>query len=519
MSGKVPALHELLERDRDAMAVDDLTRQRTWAELNDRVARLRALLATLGVEPGQNIAMVAGNRVEFVELVLAALTSGVWLTPVNWHASPDELAYVLDDSGASLVFADPDNVDVVRRVARDRTVVEIGAPLDAALAAEVAAPLEPDRVPGANMFYTSGTTGRPKGVRRARRSTLASQLAAIREAGRVLGLEGSGPHLVTGPLYHAAPLGFAVMDLLNGASVVLMPTFDEEHTLELIDDRRVRNTHLVPTMFVRLLRLDAEVRAQFDGSSLRTVLHGAAPIAPSIKQAMIQWWGPVLVEYWGGSEGGVVTLVGSREWLDHPGTVGRATPTHEVFATNDDGDVLPPGENGVLWCRNTAVENVFEYHNDRDKTAKAFRDAVTYTLGDIGRVDADGYVYLADRVSNMIISGGVNIYPAEVEAALLEHPAVADVAVFGIPDDEWGESVRAAVELRRPVSDTEDLESDLIAWTRTRIAPFKAPKSFEFHDRLPRAATGKLAVRVLKAPHWPDAHEGSAGPEETSSAV
>ena len=497
-------LPALLGLDPDALAVDDLTRTRRWSDLDDRVARLRALFDQVGLQTGDHIAMVMGNRVEFVELVLAALTAGMWLTPVNWHATGEEIAYVLDDSDAAVVFADPSFVDGARTAAGPTRVIEAGPELDGLLATMEPAPLDPTATPGGNMIYTSGTTGRPKGVRRGRQVDIATQVASLRRAGDVLGLDGQGPHLVTGPLYHAAPLGFAVMDLLNGASMIVMPAFDTAETLELIETRDVRNTHLVPTMFVRLLRLPDDVRASFSPPALTTVLHGAAPIAPGVKHQMIDWWGPVLVEYWGASEGGVVTLVASDDWSAHPGTVGRAIAHHEVFAADDAGAPLPTGETGLLWCRNTAVDEVFSYHNDEPKTAKAFREPGVYTIGDIGRVDDEGYVYLADRVSNMIISGGVNIYPAEVEAALIEHPLVADVAVFGIPDDEWGESVRAAVQLIEPTNDPDATEAALIAFVRERIASYKAPRTVEFHEQLPRAPTGKLATRVLKAPHWPD---------------
>jgi long-chain acyl-CoA synthetase len=497
-------LPELLELDPEAIAIDDLSARRTWSELDDRVARLRALFADAGLAAGDHVAMVMDNRVEFVELTLAALTSGIWLTPVNWHGTTDDVAYVVDDCGARLVFTTPENAAMARDASGGRQVLVAGTELDDRLDALAPARLDPAGVPGANMFYTSGTTGRPKGVRRGRQRDLATQLAALRKAGAVLGLDGGGPHLVTGPLYHAAPLGFAVMDLLQGASMIVMPSFDPTRTLTLIAEHRVRNTHLVPTMFVRLLRLDDAECEAFDGASLSTVLHGAAPIAPSVKRAMIEWWGPVLVEYWGASEGGVVTLVGSEEWLTRPGTVGRPTASHEVFAGADDGTRLPPGEEGLLWCRNTATDVVFEYHNDEEKTAGVTRGPGTYTIGDVGRVDDDGYVYLADRASNMIISGGVNIYPAEIEAVLVEHPAVSDAAVFGIPDDEWGESVRAAIELTTGFDPTAAVEEDILRHTRARLARFKVPRSIEFHEQLPRAPTGKLATRVLRDPHWRD---------------
>ena len=352
------------------------------------------------------------------------------------------------------------------------------------------------------MLYTSGTTGRPKGVKRATSSTIATQVRVTRATGPIIGLDGRGPHLVTGPLYHAAPLGYAFIDLQIGAPLVIMPRWDERQALALIDERRVHNSHLVPTMFVRLLRLPEEDRAGFDGSSLRTVLHGAAPVSVPVKTRMIEWWGPVLLEYWGASEGGVVTVVGSQDWLAHPGTVGRAVPSYEVFAADPEGNRLPAGENGTLWCRNTLTDKVFEYHNAPEKTAGAFLEPGTYTIGDIGRVDEEGWVYLADRAANMIISGGVNIYPAEIEQVLVEHPAVLDAGVFGIPDEEWGESVKAAVELADGSQPSPELEAEILAFARQHLAGYKVPRSIDFEEALPRYPTGKLYTRLLRDKYW-----------------
>jgi long-chain acyl-CoA synthetase len=326
--------------------------------------------------------------------------------------------------------------------------------------------------------------------------------AGAAAAGATLGLDGKGTHLVTGPLYHAAPLLFAVYDMIAGAPVVVMPRWDARHALELIEDRRISHTHLVPTMFVRLLRLPDDVRDAFDPSSLSVVLHGAAPIAADVKRAMIDWWGPVLVEYWGATESGVATLVGSAEWLAHPGTVGKATASFEVFAADDGGKRLPPGEVGTLCLRHKKLAKPFEYHLACAKTGEAYMDCGAFTIGDIGRVDADGYVYLADRKSHTIISGGVNIYPAEVEEVLQRHPAVGDVAVFGIPDAEWGEQVKAAVELAEGWSASPALADELIAFARSHLAPYKAPRSIDFEARLPRHPTGKLYTRLLREPYW-----------------
>jgi long-chain acyl-CoA synthetase len=354
------------------------------------------------------------------------------------------------------------------------------------------------------MIYTSGTTGRPKGVKRRAAATVADAIEGQRRYGRTIGLDGAGPHLVTGPLYHSAPLMYAVYDQQNGAPVVVMPRFEERELLRLVAAHGVAHSHLVPTMFVRLLRLPDEERAAFDPSPLRVVLHGAAPITPAVKRRMIAWWGPVLVEYWGGSEGGVTTLVGSHEWLAHPGTVGRALPQWEVFAADAAGRRPGPGEEGLLYSRHRTEPRAFAYHGDEAKTARAYLpgDPHAFTLGDIGRVDADGYVYLTDREASTIISGGVNVYPAEIERVLAEHPAVADVAVFGVPDDEWGESVKAAVQLAPGLAPAPALADAILAFAREHLAGYKVPRSVDFEAELPRTPAGKLYVRRLRDRYW-----------------
>ena len=439
-------------------------------------------------------------------MLLAGQLSGLWLTAINWHLTPGEIAYILEDSGAALLITDPEFAAnahaAVEQLATPIPVVVAGPEFEDLVAGGRTDRFDPDGPGGGTMLYTSGTTGRPKGVKRARQPSLGTTLVMGGAAGIVLGLDGQGPHLVTGPLYHAAPLGFAAIDLANGAELVLMPRWDDAQCLQLIDERSVRNSHLVPTMCVRLLRQPDDVKAAFDGSSLSTVLHGAAPIAPSVKQRMIEWWGPVLTEYWGSTEGGVFTLVDSTAWLTKPGTVGRAIPSYEVFAVDEQGERLPAGEVGTLYTRNVVTDQVFEYHQAPEKTEAAHLAPGTFTMGDIGSVDEDGYVFLSDRSANLIISGGVNIYPAEIEQELIDHPAVADVAVFGIPDDEWGEQVKAAVQLVEGVVPSPELERELLAFARERLATFKVPKSVDFEDELPRHPTGKLYTRLLRAKYW-----------------
>ncbi len=491
-------LLDLAALDPDAPALDDLTRRRTRGEQVERAGQIVHLLRSeLGARSDDHVAMVMGNRVEFVELCLGSLLAGTWMTPVNWHLTAGEAAAVIADSGASVVFADPAHEELAREAAGGTPVVTVGEELDSLLGGRPVS-IDLDSPPGGNMLYTSGTTGRPRGVRRTRQRTVREALEALVRSARRLGLDGGGAHLVTGPLYHAAPLGFGLMDEHSGAELVIMPRFDPSGLLRLIAEREVRNTHLVPTMFVRLLRLEPEERARSATSSLHTVLHGAAPISESVKRRMIDWWGPVLVEYWGGSEGGVVTLVSTAEWLERPGTVGRPVPDHEVWAGDDCGGPLPAGDEGLLWCRNKASAKVFEYHSDEQGGERGSVGPGTYALGDIGRVDEDGYVFLLGRSSDMMISGGVNIFPAEVEDVLRDHPAIADVAVFGVPDAEWGESVRGAVELEAGWEWSAGLEREILSWARGRLAGFKVPRSLEHHDRLPRLETGKLLTRVLR---------------------
>jgi long-chain acyl-CoA synthetase len=496
-------LFELARRDPAGLALDDLTRTRSWSELADRSVRVaRGLRGELGLRPDDHVAVLMENRVEYIELILGAIMAGVWITPINWHLSQDEIEYVMRDSGARLLFAGDSYADMASEVTGEARVIHAGAELDDLLAAASNEPMPETEPAGGNMIYTSGTTGRPKGVKRARPDSVGAALENLGVLGRNVGLDGSGPHLITGPMYHAAPLMFAVYDNANGAPIVIMPQWSERGALALIAERRIAHVHLVPTMFVRLLRLPDDERARFDGASLTLVLHGAAPVAVPVKQRMIEWWGEILVEYWGATEGGVNTLVDSKEWLAHPGTVGRALPAFEVFAVDAAGQPLPPGEIGDLYCRHRHLDAVFEYHGDPEKTRGAYLEPGVFTIGDIGSVDAEGWVRLADRKSSMIISGGVNIYPVEVEQVLQEHPAVSDVGVFGIPDDEWGESVKAAVELAPGFEPGEALEAEILGFARERLAGYKVPRSIDFEESLPRHATGKLYIRRLRDRYW-----------------
>ncbi|MEO0492202.1 MAG: AMP-binding protein [Actinomycetota bacterium] len=484
----------LIDPDRRAL-VDDLGTTRTYADLLDRATRLGRAMHAAGVPVGGHVGTLTENRAEFFELYLASILSGIWLVPVNGLLAPSEVVYVARDAGLAMIFAEG---ELAHLAPTDITTVRFGAEYEAMIDRADATPFALDAPAGSRFSYTSGTTGHPKGVKRAIPTALDEMLAVQRNAGHDVAMTGEGVHLVTGPAYHAAVGGFAFFDLCNGATLRIMRRFDAARTLELIETEQVRRTHLVPTMMVRMLRLDDAARLR-DLSSLEVVLHGAAPIAPAVKERMIEWLGPILVEYWGTSEAGVFTRVDSADWLEHPGTVGRPVPGFEVVAVDDDGVQLPPGEVGRLFCHTPGKPEPFAYWNAPEKTAAAYLRPGVFTLGDMGRVDDEGWIFLADRATNMIITGGVNVYPAEVEQALLEHPAVVDVAVFGVPDEEWGEQVKAAVEFAAGQTVADD---ELIAFARDRLGRHKVPRSIDVHESLPRQPNGKLYLASLRDPYW-----------------
>lgn len=481
------------------LALDDLSQTRSWSELESQSLAVAAYLRSEEIMPGQHVALLMKNRVEFIEIILGCLFAGVWLTPINWHLTAEEIVYIVEDSGAVLLFSEAHFDALTEPLNLVVSNVDDNGGFNANPEHFALNLTDP---PGGVMMYTSGTTGKPKGVKRSPPATLRDALSAQALGGMGIGLDGSGPHLVTGPLYHAAPMLYALYDLANGAPMIIMPSFDTERAITLIAERGVRHTHWVPTMFVRALRLRESLPDEL--GSLTLVLHGAAPIAPSIKQSMLEWWGPVLVEYWGGSESGIITRADSEQWLAHPGTVGKALAQFEVFAGDSKGQRLPAGEQGILCVRHKRMQQPFFYHENPEKTASSYLQPGVFSLGDIGIVDAEGYVYLQDRESNMIISGGVNIYPAEIESVLQLHPAVVDIAVFGIPNEEWGEEIKAVVELESMLAPEQQvaLAEELHQFAANTLAVYKLPRSFDFVDQLPRFDTGKLYVRRLKEAYW-----------------
>jgi len=496
--GLIPAYWA--RRQPDVSAIVSPHGDRTFAELDASANRLARAWRRRGVVPGDAVALMVSNRPEFVEVVAATQRAGLRVTPINWHLTADEAAYIVGDCRARVFVADARFAEVaaaaVRRSPQVTVCLAVGGavdgfePYDEALAGEDASDLDDPQL-GQSMLYTSGTTGRPKGVHRA-------EVPPSSGIGALFGYSaGESRHLCTGPLYHAAPLAFSLAIPLNaGCGVVLMDRWSPEETLRLVAEHRITHSHMVPTMLHRLLRLPDAVRAAADVSSLAVVMHGAAPCPVAVKQAIIAWWGPVLIEYYAATEG-TGTFVASAEWLERPGTVGRpATPDHVRILDPVSDEPLPAGEVGTVYLKAPPVGR-FDYFGDPDKTAGSYRGDY-FTMGDVGYVDEDGYLFLTDRSADLIISGGVNVYPAEVEAELLAHPDVADAAVIGVPDPDWGEVVVAVVESQPGVTPSDDLAAALIAHCRAALAHYKCPRRVDFTDRLPRADSGKLYKRRLR---------------------
>ncbi len=503
--------------DKPAVITADGDRVLTYAELDRRSRQVSRLLASLGVQTGDHVALLLTNEPEYFEIAWGAQRRGTYWTPVNWHLTAEEARYIVRDCGARVLFASPETADVAGLMAADEPGLAVlvtggeqkpglasragdsggSSPLasyEAAISAQSTDPIE-DEIDGAVFFYSSGTTGRPKGIKPTHAfPPFGSPVTLPLLMSAVFGFGPDSVYLCPAPLYHAAPNNFCLGTHRLGGTVVLMDRFDPAGCLRAIEARRVSHVQFVPTHFVRMLRLPDEQRLTFDVSSLRTVVHAAAPCPAEVKRQMIDWLGPCLVEYYAGSEANGITIIDSADWLAHPGSVGRSLGA-AVHIVGDDGAELPAGQDGLIYFEGQP----FEYLGDPAKTASALDDRGWSTLGDLGHVDAEGYLYLSDRRTDLIISGGVNIYPAEIEEALISHPAVDDVAVIGVPDPEMGQQVLAIVQLAGQGTGSADLTADLIEHCRARLAAFKCPRSVEFVADLPRLPTGKLLRRQLRA--------------------
>jgi acyl-CoA synthetase (AMP-forming)/AMP-acid ligase II len=505
-----PSHHARTHPDKIAYQMAGSGKAISYRELEERSNQGAHLFRSLGLEPGDHIALLMENRLEFMEICWAAQRSGLYYTPISRYLTQREIAYILADCGARVAITSPSCADVIAGLVPDVPdapklyVVDQARPgfrsWDAAIAGQPQTPIA-DQVAGYDMLYSSGTTGRPKGIKRE------SQRGPIDVANPLVkylcadlcGMSADSIYLSPAPLYHAAPLRFNMMLTMLGGTSVIMEAFDAEEFLRLVDRHKITQSQLVPTMFVRMLKLPDEVRRRYDVSSLKGAIHAAAPCPVDIKARMIDWWGPILIEYYAGSEGNGVTVATSQQWLAHRGTVGRAA-VGAVKIVDDDDRELPAGQIGTVYF---ADGPVFSYHNDPEKTKRAYNARGWSTLGDVGYLDADGFLYLTDRKSYMIISGGVNIYPQETEDVLITHPDIADVAVFGVPDEEMGEQVKAVVQPHDMSRAGEALAAELIAYCRERLSPLKCPRSIDFEAELPRTPTGKLLKRHLRDRYWP----------------
>ncbi len=495
--------------DKPAVVMSDTGESLTYSQLDEQSIRLARVLHEQGLRRGDSLAFISPNDPVYFIAYWAALRSGLYVTAINSNLSVDETAYILNDCGARAFIVHTALADAGEKLIDLTPKVElrlaVGGPVpghqdfDAALAGVSAEPL-PDQPIGREMLYSSGTTGRPKGIKAAlpeyQIGDEPDPLYAV--FGVAYGLDADTVYLSPAPMYHSAPFRFSTMIQSVGGTIIVMPKFDPEGALAAIERYKVTHSQWVPTMFIRMLKLPAEVRSRYDLSTHKVAIHAAAPCPVEVKQQMIEWWGPILQEYYAATESIGATLVDSKTWLRRPGTVGQAL-LGVLHICDDDGNDVPTGKPGVIYFERD--EFPFEYHNDPEKTAKAQNPQHPNwgTTGDIGYVDDDGYLYLTDRKAFMIISGGVNIYPQEIENALALHPKVTDLAVIGVPDPEMGEQVKAVVQPADGIEPSPELAAELLGFLRERIAHFKVPKSVDFVTELPRTPTGKLVKHQIRA--------------------
>jgi long-chain acyl-CoA synthetase len=493
-------------------------RRRSHDEVAARADRIAAGLHSLGITPGDSVCVLMRNDIAFIEAAYAAMRLGAYGVPINWHFKPEEINYVLKDSGTRVLIAHADMLHGLRDAIADGvTVLSVPTPPEILSSYKIdrdhlATPdfaidfeswlqkfprYDGPAVPQpSNMIYTSGTTGHPKGVRR-NAPTPAQTANAEAMRGLIFGLKPGARTILPGPLYHSAPNGFGLRAGRLGGVLVLMPRFDAEEFLHLIDEQKIDTIFMVPTMFIRLMKLPEDIRRKYDVTSLRHIIHAAAPCPADVKRAMIDWWGPVIYEFYGSTESSAVTFATPEDALKKPGTVGKIAPGAELRFIGDDGSELPPGQIGEIYSRISGNPD-FTYHNKPEKRGEIDR-AGFITSGDVGYIDEDGYVFICDRKRDMVISGGVNIYPAEIEAVLHAVPGVHDCAVFGIPDAEFGEALMAVVE---PLPGISLEVADIRAQLKKSLADYKVPKHVEIGTNLPREDSGKIFKRRLRDPYW-----------------
>ena len=486
--------------DPDGEAIWTPSSSLSWVELERRARQVSQGIRSLGLEAGDAWGLLAANRIEWIELLLGNARTGCRYVPLNWHLTAQEVAELLEDSGARFLIVDPANEAVGRdaagRVGIDRIIV-LGPDYEDWVTAQSDGVL-PDGPAGAPLQYTGGTTGRSKGVLRSDQRVLASEsTAGAARWGALVGMPESGRALLCTPAYHALGGGIIRATLARSHSLAILPEWDPDVLLRTIEERRITSMAMVPTQFVRLLKLPTEMRSANDVSSVEWVLHTAAPCPPWAKRGMIEWFGLGITELYGSSEGTGPVICSAAEWLERPGTVGRSSFL-ELSVVDDDGNDLPPGEIGTVYVKRP--DGAPEYHGDPDKSASMRLPDGRFTVGDVGWLDDEGYLFLADRRVDLILSGGTNVYPAEIEGVLSQHPKIADVAVFGIPHPDWGQEIKAVVE---PLVDETVTEAEILEFAAERLAKFKRPRTVDVVDALPREASGKLKKRLLRDPYWP----------------
>ena len=508
------------------MAVVTKFGDRTFSTLNARANQLARVFRQAGLKTDDGVAMLLVNRPEFLEVYYACMRSGLRITPINWHLTGDNAAYVVANCEAKAFIADIRCEQAALDALKDnsaqlKVTLAVGGEIkgfddyDAAVNAQDDSDIENPEI-GAQMLYPSGTTGRPKGVYRKRGltaagtttpspaggsgTTQASSDTVTRSSEAAAWNAETDRALCTGPAYHAAPFAFNIIaPIANGVGTVLMDKWDPEETLRMIEEYGITHTHMVATMFHRLLALPDDVRTKYNTGTLRFVLHGAAPCPVHVKHSMIDWLGPVVYEYYAATEGGGGFFVEPEEWLAKPGTVGKAPPSADNRILDDAGDEVAQGDIGTIYFKAPALR--FEYFKDSEKTSSSYRGDY-FTLDDMGYFDADGYLFLTGRSAEIIISGGVNIYPQETDDVLLKHPGVADVCTVGVPSEEWGEEVKSVVLLKDEVQQSDAIAEELKAFVRDALPAFKSPRSIDFVDELPRLPSGKIQRKLVRAPYW-----------------